>query len=371
MSTIALDQLLISQPPRENAGSRSSNRFAFQNDWALCHLLTLHENDADYLLVFDYHDDVLELDAEIDPSSVKFYQIKSNTTKAHWTPAQLLSRKSGKEGPKLSYLGKLYHHTTLFADRTDGLFFVSNLPLKAELSDESDSTTKARLPFKDLSSSEQTNVAAKLKKEHGLSADPSLDELCFLVTPLSVTDHQTHSLGHVTNFLSKHLVCDSVPAKAFLETLKGEIERCANWEYQPTDWKSFCEKKGISRSRMNKFLEPIEFRADWKSVSDLYVPQLEKDGWSFVSCERLRKALRSVEVELMNPDDILLGAAKEGIEDSYAVLLSSPDVEELKLGDFLEKLTSSPAQSVVALKQRKPIEYIQALCLVCIYEKAR
>ena len=44
--------------PRELAGSRNANRTGYQQDWALCHLLDLHDTRDQYVLVNEWHDDV-------------------------------------------------------------------------------------------------------------------------------------------------------------------------------------------------------------------------------------------------------------------------------------------------------------------------
>jgi hypothetical protein len=62
-----LKQQLLDIKPRETSGARTANRFDYQDDWAFCQILELHEADDDYVVVFDYHDDVLVLDSATDP----------------------------------------------------------------------------------------------------------------------------------------------------------------------------------------------------------------------------------------------------------------------------------------------------------------
>lgn len=50
---------LLQTTPRERFGSISGNRRDYQDSWAFCKLLELHQGDADYLLVLDFHEDVL------------------------------------------------------------------------------------------------------------------------------------------------------------------------------------------------------------------------------------------------------------------------------------------------------------------------
>jgi hypothetical protein len=70
----------MTSQPRESGGSRASNRLDYQKDWALCHLLELHDTKTDYALIVEQHDDVAVLDSPQDPKRVDFYQIKTNWT---------------------------------------------------------------------------------------------------------------------------------------------------------------------------------------------------------------------------------------------------------------------------------------------------
>jgi Cap4-like dsDNA endonuclease family protein len=53
----ALDfkQRLVDKPPRDRSGPRTSDRFVFQQDWALCRLMSLHGTTQDYVITFDHH----------------------------------------------------------------------------------------------------------------------------------------------------------------------------------------------------------------------------------------------------------------------------------------------------------------------------
>ena len=88
---MSLKDLLVTTKPRETSGPRSANRFDFQKSWALCRLLELHKSGKDYLIVFDYHDDVLVLDSCGDPNRIDFYQIKTKQS-GHWTRRDLIDR---------------------------------------------------------------------------------------------------------------------------------------------------------------------------------------------------------------------------------------------------------------------------------------
>jgi hypothetical protein len=76
---VAADLLekLASKPQREIAGSDSASRFDYQKNWAFCEMLRRHMAGADYLVAFEFHDDVVFLTPSAAPESAEFYQVKT------------------------------------------------------------------------------------------------------------------------------------------------------------------------------------------------------------------------------------------------------------------------------------------------------
>lgn len=139
---MALRDTFLTVKPRENAGPRSSARSDYQKHWALCQLLKLHSSGADYLIVFDLHDDVLVFDSEVNPALISFYQVKTKSPRT-WSVTDLLRQEKGEEGPLLSIMGKLYSNKVSFPNHTHTLTFVSNAYLSIKLSDGSKSDQRS------------------------------------------------------------------------------------------------------------------------------------------------------------------------------------------------------------------------------------
>ena len=72
----ALEEIAFTLP-KENAGASKSLRFEYQMNWGLNKLLELENCGDDYVIAFDYHDDIIIFDKEIDATAVDFYQIKT------------------------------------------------------------------------------------------------------------------------------------------------------------------------------------------------------------------------------------------------------------------------------------------------------
>lgn len=71
-----LKDKIVAVIPREKAGPTSSSRFDYQKDWSICKLIESHNNANDYVIIFDWHDDLIIMDSENNPTKVSFYQIK-------------------------------------------------------------------------------------------------------------------------------------------------------------------------------------------------------------------------------------------------------------------------------------------------------
>lgn len=67
-----LKDKLISVPGRENAGSRSSNRFSYQQVWAFDHILDLLSAETDFMLIMEFHEDIFVLNSADNPKKIDF-----------------------------------------------------------------------------------------------------------------------------------------------------------------------------------------------------------------------------------------------------------------------------------------------------------
>lgn len=98
MTEPAQDSILtkfVGRKPRETAGSSSANRFEYQKDWTLYKLLELHRSDDAYLIICDYHEDVVQFDSHSIPKNAVFYQIKTKSSN-NWTRKSLTKSQKGK-----------------------------------------------------------------------------------------------------------------------------------------------------------------------------------------------------------------------------------------------------------------------------------
>ncbi|MDP3682434.1 MAG: dsDNA nuclease domain-containing protein, partial [Ignavibacteria bacterium] len=83
-----LKDKIVNTKPREKAGSTSASRFDYQKDYSICKLIESHLTSNDYIIIFDWHEDLIIMDSELNPQTVSFYQIKGKKT-GTWTIKQL------------------------------------------------------------------------------------------------------------------------------------------------------------------------------------------------------------------------------------------------------------------------------------------
>lgn len=79
---------LTSRQTRETAGAPSSNRFEYQINWGLHRLLQIEKAHEDYVMIQDYHDNIVIFNSEKQEDHIDFYQIKTSTY-SRWEIRQL------------------------------------------------------------------------------------------------------------------------------------------------------------------------------------------------------------------------------------------------------------------------------------------
>lgn len=110
------------QPPDDNSGYSASNRFGYQKNWPVYKLLELELLGRDYMIVMDYHEDVIILDSSTKVENVDFYQVKTRSGN-YWRPTELTKTSINKNGEIIhSILGKFLKHLYNFIKARDYYF---------------------------------------------------------------------------------------------------------------------------------------------------------------------------------------------------------------------------------------------------------
>jgi len=318
----SLRELLGTVIPRDLSGPRASNRFDYQKDWTLILLMHLHNNPDDYLVLLDYHDDVVVLDSSSAPQSASFFQIKTNKG-GNWTITQLTKQKKGKTGLLPSHLGKLWSHQLSFSSAACTCFFVSNgiFPFCTSASTDALGENTA---CEVLDASDYAALALAIKTELNLLVDPDLKKkLTFLRSPLSVLEHADHASGKLSAFISQRHPTGKFHAAAAYRALADEIERRADQEGAFATYELLCKHKGISRAEFENMLQSIGIADDLDAVWSRYEAQLSKENVPFSELEEIHSAWRQYEIERMDVANDELRSLADAARAAIAAFLQS------------------------------------------------
>ena len=270
-STHLLDQI-VQVRPREVSGSSSSNRSDYQQSWAVCLLLKLHRTGQDYLVLFDYHDDVVVLDSSSNPTAMDFYQVKTKKT-GNWTATLLLKREKGANDKLLNSIsGKMYSNKIAFPAAAKTLNFISNAQFSIKHKDNPNSpTVVAGFELAELCRETLTEFSKTIQAEHELDYSPLCDIITkFSTDPLSLEAHVTHAAGELANYLNGIKPDGKFATASGQRAIATAIARKTNHERTPATKDELLEAKGITRAEFEEMLSTIVSHEDererWQDI---------------------------------------------------------------------------------------------------------
>lgn len=301
---------LVNTPQREEAGSMASDRFDYQKNWALLRLLSLHRGGADYVLLCEFHEDVTVIDRPIDPTTVTFYQIKTDSNKP-WTIRRLTSQKKAQKGGTLpSILGKLCAKAKHLNSQGASFQFVTN----SGFSFKSPAGTKASAtdPGEHLASAvlhadEWKSLTKALSEELGIDLDTHLAGcLLFAVAELPLPMHSTTAVGRVAEFLEEYAPGSAISPNALYRTLFDELKRRTVAGRPEGDLPLICQAKGIDRIRFDTMMKGAIKAAPSNSPWFAIRAELQRDNVLLATRIALEEANKSYYVRTLNVTDSAL-----------------------------------------------------------------
>lgn len=318
-ATPLLDQI-VQVTPREVSGSRSSNRSDYQKSWAFCLLLKLHRTGQDYLVLFDYHDDVVVLDSAANPTAIDFYQVKTKKG-GNWTATLLLKREKGaNDEPLNSIAGKMYANKIAFPTTAKTLNFISNAQFKIKLKNNPASEKVVDgFELAELCKETLREFSQTIQQEHNLDYSPLCDILTkFSTDPLSLEEHVTHTAGEFANFLNEIRPDGKFATVPGQRAIATAIARKTNHERTPATKEELIASKGISRAEFEQMLSTIvsqqEEKERWEEISRA----LTAETFSFGEIKRWRIAWKKYAVERMDVSNSVLMAIQRVMKSAIA-----------------------------------------------------
>ena len=241
---------LTKKKPRETSGASSANRFSYQVNWAFLKLIELHKAGQEYLIVLDYHDDVVIANSETAPTRVDFYQVKTSRKK-DWSEARLVYRKTHGS---LSILGKLYDHKLNFPDNDGKLGFVSHKHCGLAMPDEM--KLQQIVPFSNLNAECKTTLLQKIRDEHSLPADPNCDDaIVFIVSPLRIETYTKDLKSELIEYTDGLVPSGEYPVTKLYLVIADAMRQQNDNEDSPRSMEELVAKKSIARSKVQTIID--------------------------------------------------------------------------------------------------------------------
>lgn len=303
MTMNAIEEIAKTQP-KENAGPPTSKRFEYQMNWGLSKLLELEESGEDYTIAFDYHDDIIVFNNEMNATEVDFYQVKTKTN-GQWrlgeiyNPATLddeidkeestdnateenVAKEDKAKQRKLSYLAKLLSHT-LRITTSKNFFFVTNRQFSKAGFEKVPKGKK--VSFSDIKKDKQDEIKEALKKEIKELDVSHVENFYILQDQIPLDGFQNSLRGAVSEFLKRNAGNAEIDADAFYNTLLHQIIRTRNnYDAEIDDVKQFVEKKCFTKSQFSALIKGLSnldsFNSRCQTITTWLntIPPYEADG---------------------------------------------------------------------------------------------
>lgn len=317
----SLDKLASSKP-KENAGASSSNRFEYQINWGLHRLLQLEKAHEDYVMILDYHDDIVVCNSDKLDDYIDFYQIKTRTN-SHWGIRQLCEVKSSnlkdKESDntntqinsdkaknednievanKLSIVAKLLSHTKTFDD-TRNLYFVTNEHI-------SFIGNKKYVDFSSLDERYKRSIKERINKQVEGLDDETYNKLIFVQSQMPESGYRDAMTGEIVRFLKEnwHLATD---ADEVYINLTSWLRKQSNYEDLVENKEELLKFKSVTHKEFNDYLVGLTLLRSFDKIEDRISEQLRdvasdkaKAELTFAKKDKIGKKLKQLQTDLLN-----------------------------------------------------------------------
>lgn len=345
---------LTEKAPNENAGADTASRFDYQKNWAFCHLIDKHAAGEDYLVAFEFHEDVLFLAPEANPTAIDFYQIKTSKSPGTRKLSTLTSKKNGK-----SIIGKLIANSEIaHGVESVRLILVSNNAYDFSAKD----ICAAALP-----ESYRTKLVEKLKDEIPGVEVEALDRLHFMVTDIPVDGMDTYLRGKVHELFEKRFGKEfTINLLSWLRLIQGEITRRNN---HPSDEiknvADLVKHKCVGRTFISGTLTDIEKLHTNAPDMNFIKGRLSNEGWTISAIMRFDKATPRAVADYNDPTNEECSKLCAALR----VYLDSFDISSMMLSALIEQAYKelSDANAIPAPYRDK--SFMAALTVLIYNEK--
>ncbi|MGG0288647.1 dsDNA nuclease domain-containing protein [Peribacillus butanolivorans] len=254
-----------SYKPRENDGSRSTNRLLMQVSFAFLKIMDLY-NKHDFIIVMDCIDDVAVLNTSSELPNLTTYQLKTKDNGLGDFPIKALANDQ--------VFLKIYDHIEQIEGTVKEIYLITNIPLKLKKKIAKEEYIKFNNLDTEMQEIIKENMSkSKLFKKHGLS-----EKFVYSIVNMSVTSHREIVESKFMQFLidrkiDMHITATNATCVTVLDILtKKQAKEFSKKDSMPL----LIEKKGFSKKDFDKLLSDTESleTIDYQDIKDKYFPEM-------------------------------------------------------------------------------------------------
>jgi len=344
---------------RENSGSIASNRFDYQKDWAITKLIELSDYE-DFLLAFEYHEDIIVFNSSEEPNAVDFYQIKTKKSGKH-TISSLLNKKNGS-----SILGKLFGNKINFEDETGSLNIVTNCDYG--LKNVIDGELSVKICCNKLDISEKTLIAQKLAEELDINwVDKYFDFIFLEKSELTIQHHSDLTQQKLNKHIEKKYEDIKFNPSLAYSTIFDEVKRRNNVEKNVSNFDELIKYKSITKADFDNMIRIVSSEPNrLLKLKDEIINRLDSESASLSFRRAFKKNWNNVEIEYLKQNNNLFKKILSEINlviQSESKLLESDSLQSTMSGiSDLVMAKQFVKQQLVYSKDEIDVMILKELC---------
>lgn len=305
---------------------------------------------ADYLVAFEFHDDVVFLNASA--SLAEFFQVKTSKSAKPRKLADLTHRKSKDSN---SILGKMFKNFTgIWSKHSVQVVLVSNVAF--EFADHD-------LAAAEIDQKYRQKMIDKLVVELPDFVQEQVNNLHFMITGVSIEAMQSYLHGEAMNlFHSRFGEGHGYNVLSWVRLLQSEISRKNNFSSEAiTNVNELISKKCIAKNFVDDSLSLLASRARPHLDASLVNFELSRSGWEATDIMRLNKRLSTAAADYTDSTNLEASDLVKRLEENFEA------APEVKLSDFIAEAERAILPTLsVPYRERF---YLAAMCVWVFYEK--
>lgn len=264
---------------REKAGAQTFEKYLYQYHWALYRILKEHEEEREYAVFVELHEDVvLSNSLNYEEAEFEFNQVKTNQAK--FTEHGLIKKKNGN-----SVLGKLINSSlgNEYRDRIVSLNLIATNGFQIDLKESGIILNDIKI--------DDIQISALQKLSDAIIDELKIDyfptNLHFIMAELPDKSFQQTLIGYISIVVKKLFPDSLTQAEDIYRPLIDELTRKGTVTFDFSSWDSLIKEKALTSMTVTKVINQFTHRKSDDQVyrkldlllNDLELKSLQKRSW--------------------------------------------------------------------------------------------